>query len=88
MCMVSVIMDVKLDQWNTTYPYVQFPMLVPSRAEFDALKQEVEVLRKLLTAAKDYDKITNQPDCEKPEKVALVKRIAELVGVDLNDILG
>jgi len=36
--------------------------------------------------AKVFDAITEQPDCEVDEKVALIKRIAELVGVDLHDV--
>jgi hypothetical protein len=60
----------------------------PTREEFDALKREVEFMKGLLIRAKIYDEETNQRDCETEEKMALVRRIAELVGVDLNDILG
>lgn len=57
-----------------------------SQAEFDKLKREVEELKKLLEAAKAYDAATGQPDCETDEKVDLIKRVAELVGVDLEDL--
>lgn len=33
--------------------------------------------RRLLDAAKVYDTRTGQPDCEDPEKVALLKRIED-----------
>ncbi len=59
-----------------------------SRAEFDALRREMEELKKLLTAAKQFDEATGQPDCEMDEKVTLIKAIAKLVGVDLGDVFG
>ena len=57
-----------------------------SRAEFDALKAELESLKKLLKAAKIYDEETGQKDCEDPEKVAMFRKLAELVGVSMEDI--
>jgi hypothetical protein len=98
MCTVSNIGS----GWGGTFPgrypwiqpYVQpqttpIPAVIPgvSQAEFDRLKREVEELRKLLTAAKAFDAATGQPDCEVDEKVALIRRIAEFVGVDLGDVL-
>ena len=58
-----------------------------SREEFEALKKEVEMLKELLIAAKEYDKKTNQPSCHKEEKVEIIRKVAELVGVDLKDVL-
>ena len=58
----------------------------PSRAEFEALRAEMAELKKLLLAAKAYDAATGQPDCETDEKVALIKRLAELVGVDFSEV--
>ncbi len=95
MCMVSNIGD----GYGQTFPQ-NWPHFVPhvnpapnviiqqgvSEAEFDALKQEVEQLKKLLQAAKDFDKATGQPHCEMDEKVKLIKAIAKLVGVDLGDV--
>lgn len=60
----------------------------PSQAEFDALKKEVEELKKLLLAAKKFDEETGQPDCHMDEKVDLIKKIAKLVGVDMKDVFG
>lgn len=59
-----------------------------SRQEFDDLKKEVEELKKLLAAAKEYDKNTGQPDCEQGDKVEFIKRLADFLGVDLGDVFG
>ena len=87
MCMVSVVMDDFTRRQRDTWvqPFVQVPEV--TRLEFDALKAEVEELKKLLAAAKEYDKNTGQPDCEMEDKVALIKRIADAVGVDLSDVV-
>jgi hypothetical protein len=74
-------------QPNTTPNPVTITTLGVSQAEFDKLKNEVEELKKLLTAAKAFDAATGQPDCEVDEKVALIRKIAEFVGVDLGDVL-
>lgn len=95
MCAVSNIGDFYGRTVPERYPWVQpnLPNTVITlppeitKAEFDALKREVEELKKLLTAAKAFDAATGQPDCEQDEKVALLKRIAELVGVDLDEVL-
>ncbi len=97
MCMVSNIGD----NWPGTLPQ-KWPHIFPSepadtgqkiiiqsgvsQADFDALKREVEELKKLLLAAKEFDEKTGQPHCEMDAKVALIKRIAKVVGVDLGDV--
>jgi len=60
---------------------------VPTQEDFDALRREVLELRELLIAAKKFDEATGQQDCEQAEKVALIKQLAEFVGVDLEDVL-
>jgi hypothetical protein len=98
MCMVSNIGD----QWGKDFPdkwphFPQFPQPSPhvdwgpfvsdvSRAEFEALKREVEELKKLLQAAKKFDEATGQPHCEMDAKVALIKAVAKAVGVDMGDV--
>lgn len=59
----------------------------PTRAEFEALKKEMQELKELLKAAQKFDEATDQPHCEQDEKVALIKKFAEYVGVDLQDVL-
>lgn len=59
-----------------------------SRAEFEALKHDIEELKTLLLAAKQYDAATGQPDCEHDDKVALIRKVAEIVGVSMEDVFG
>lgn len=69
-------------------PITQWPPIPSvSRAEFDALKTEVEELKKLLAAAKKYDEATGQRECEQAEKIAFLKKLAEFVGIDLSEAL-
>lgn len=95
MCVVSMIGDHYNDKWrdldllknwpqpSTTQTY--YPPQV-SREEFDRLKAEVEEMKKLLIKAKIYDEENNEPNCEMEDKVALLKKVAEMVGVSLDDI--
>ena len=71
-------------------PMAPYPVHVitdgPTRAEFDALKKDMEELKKLLLAAKQYDESTGQPDCEMEDKVELITKIAKMVGVDMEQV--
>jgi|HubBroStandDraft_2_1064218.scaffolds.fasta_scaffold157973_4 hypothetical protein len=92
MCAVSNVGD----YWRTNdYPKWQYlPDIGPyggtipqdHSAEIAALRKEMEELKKLLKAAKEYDKAVGEPDCEMDEKVALIKKMAKLVGVDMSEV--
>ena len=102
MCVVSMVGDTFNDRWKDQFPqfipgdinphpdtrraFTYEPSI--TRAEFEALRREVELMKALLTRAKLYDEKNNEPDCEVEEKVALLKRVAEMVGVSLDDVLG
>jgi hypothetical protein len=96
MCAVSMIGDHFSRTWQQQYPQIiplPSPSLPPiqlgvSREEFDALRRDVQQMHELLRAAKRYDTEHGEPDCEMEEKVALLKRVAELVGVNLSDVFG
>jgi hypothetical protein len=95
MCTVSMVTDHYLDKWQphfqTLPPTWQVPPLGRlgiSRDEFDALRREVEELKSLLVRAKAYDERTGQPDCENDEKMETVRKIAALVGINLDDVIG
>lgn len=98
MCVVSMIGDHYRDIWTTPQrdgwhiPVQQptGPIILPSpisREEFDALKKEVMEMKALLKRAKDYDERNNEPECEVDEKMDLLRKVAKLVGVDLDDVI-
>ena len=92
MCVVSNVGDYWKDRLPNTYPWINpnpsqpFLYNQPTREEFEQLKQEIQELKLLLKAALRYDEKTNQPHCEQEEKIALIKKLAEYVGVDLSDV--
>lgn len=94
MCVISMIGDHYNDKWDPfkkinpyTIPTSDLErFLAPNRQEFEALKKEVEEMKKLLERALKYDIENNQPECEIEDKVALLKKVAELVGVSLEDV--
>lgn len=89
MCVVSNMGDYWKDRQWPSYPsYPNIPNPEVSREEFERLKKDIEELKQLLLAAKKYDEATNQPDCEMDDKVALIKKIADAVGVDLSEVFG
>lgn len=88
MCVVSMVGDHYSDRFNSQpYQFWQHYCEV-KREEFDALKAEVEEMKELLIAAKKIDEVTGQPDCEMEEKIELLKKVAEAVGVDLEEVFG
>lgn len=58
------------------------------KSDLDALRKEVEEMKALLNRALEYDKKNNEPHCEMEEKVALLKAVAKMVGVDLSEVFG
>jgi hypothetical protein len=64
----------------------QNPTLPASSSEVAALRADVLEMKAMLLAAQEYDRKTKQPDCQQEEKLALLRKIAELVGVDLSMI--
>lgn len=104
MCVVSMIGDHyhdKFKQWPGigTDPY-QSPgggigpnqtIVMPSpisRQEFDDLKRDVLEMKELLKRAKEYDERNNEPDCEVEDKMEVLRQVARLVGIDLDDVIG
>lgn len=94
MCTVSMIGDHYRDKWAPAAPAYpatpNIPLIINpvTREEFDALRRDVLEMKALLRRAKAYDEANGEPDCEMDEKLAVLKKVAELVGVDLSDVLG
>ncbi len=96
MCVLSMVGDHYSDKWREPYrefiqpvqwsPTYTIPQV--SREEFDALKTQVEELVALMKRAKRYDADNHEPDCETDEKMAVLRQVAKLVGVDLDKAIG
>lgn len=100
MCVVSMVSDQFNDQWKDWER--RLPTFTPNgpkitgepvplagyvtKAEFELLRREVELLRDLLVRAIEYDRRNNEPDCQVDEKIERLKKIAQLVGIDLDEI--
>jgi len=50
------------------------------------LKADMEEMKKLVKRALKYDADNNEPHCELDEKIDLIKKVAEMVGVDVSDL--
>ena len=95
MCVVSMIGQNYQDRFPGIYP--TFPNVTREefdklkreefdklkREELDKLKRELEELKKLLKAAKEFDEAAGQKECENADKVKFIKQVAEFVGVDI-----
>lgn len=57
-----------------------------TRQEFDELKALVLEMKADLVTARQQDIANNEPDCEMEEKVVLLKKIAKMVGVTLDEV--
>jgi len=87
MCVVSNIGNGFKQDWPTQWPHVDpLKPIEPqvSREEFNQLKRQMEELKELLKAAKKYDEATGQPDCEQGDKVELILKLAEQLGVEIS----
>lgn len=89
MCNVSQIMD----QWAPHFPSPSIypspntarppfvpapPSTGPTVVEPADLRELIAAFYKALDAARSFDRLTGQPDCEDPEKAKLLERVAEL----------
>lgn len=94
MCTVSNMGGTYQQTWPHRWPTIPQPtpyvVYTPTitREEFEALKREMELMKELLKAAKRYDVEHGEPDCEIDDKVEFLKQVAELVGVDLEEVFG
>lgn len=96
MCVVSMVGDHYRDTWGPQpwfepliNPVPQYPAPAPvSREDFDELKRQVMEMKELLKRAKEYDERNGEPECEIDEKMDLLRKVAKMVGIDLDDVIG
>lgn len=94
MCVVSMVMQHRYDEWNDrirwpsspfpdTNPFGQ-PLVPPAPVVVRPVTQEeVDEFRRLLERAREYDRKNNEPDCELDEKRQALKTLAKELGVDI-----
>lgn len=86
MCVISMVMDHYQPlipeitplgpTFGPTAPPIQYGW--PPSVDLVALRRLIDEFNAAVAAAKTVDKLTGQPDCEDPEKMKLVERVAEL----------
>jgi hypothetical protein len=81
MCVVSMIMDARFDDWQrraeSQLGQTAPPTITP------ITPQEVEEFRRLLDRAREYDRKHGEPDCELEEKRKKIKDLAKVLGVEV-----
>ena len=84
MCVLSMIIGHGQQRWPLPNPWVfpqspiqpwQQPVPPPALPNSD----DWEWFKKMVEAAKEYDRKTKQPDCEDPAKVDWMKRMTEIL---------
>lgn len=87
MCIVSIVTDDYLKKWpQQNNPYWADNFKTVTREEFDRLKKEFEKFKREAKQARQQDIAENNEDCEMAQKIEIVKKIANSLGVDLEDI--
>lgn len=98
MCVVSYVGDYWKDDFEDKWPHIYEKIITETspntidmnqfatKEDIAAIRREIEELKKLLKAAIKYDEATDQPHCEMEDKIDLIKKVAEMVGVDLSDL--
>lgn len=87
MCTVSMVYDHYQPRIPSNRPPYWPPAPaapVPDKTAANELRQLIAEFRKAVEAAKTVDRLTDQPDCEDPEKASLeerVRRLEELAGI-------
>lgn len=62
--------------------YTTFPQYA-TKEDIEELKIQIKALERLLMAAREYDKVTGQTDCEDVDKIKLIQDIADKLGVEI-----
>lgn len=102
MCVTSAMGDHYNDKWKDYFkPIPSLPASVfpnsgsinyavniqfATKQELYELRKEVLEMKEILKVAKLYDEKNNEPYCEMEAKVAMLKKVAELFGVSLEEI--
>lgn len=74
MCVVSAIIDNQINNWP------RHPAIGPTIYPQIPSQKELDEFRELLKKAKEWDRLTNQPNCESLEKIAKLKELCKELG--------
>jgi hypothetical protein len=80
MVMERALQPVNIPPQPYVYPWTIQPITIPPLISPEAIK----VLEKIMWKAKEYDRMTGQPDCEIDEKKEALQKIADGLGVKIN----
>jgi hypothetical protein len=84
MCVMSMVMEFKADEWWQRY-YVPPPFLTtPPILTPLPTPAEIDEFRRLLDRAREYDKKHGEPDCELEEKRHKLRKMADELGVEID----
>lgn len=94
MCVYSMIVDQKYDDWQRRYIQPPQPLTPPPFPWSEApwwpgyipalpTQTELDEFRRLLEAARAYDKRNKEPECEEAEKRKKLQELADLLGVKI-----
>ena len=87
MCVVSAVID-NYEQWRPDIFKGFEPVHVwATKQEIEELRKEIQMLKDILVKAKLFDDEIGQMDCEKVEKVAILKKIAKALDIDLDGVI-
>ena len=88
MCVASMVGDFYHEKWQqpfytwTTTNNIEYA----TKEDVESLRKEVLEMKELLKRAIKYDRDNGEPDCQLEEKIATLKKIAEIVGVDIEEV--
>jgi hypothetical protein len=57
-----------------------------TKEDIDALKKDLEELKSLVKRALKYDEENGEPECETEAKVAIIKSVADALGVEIEGL--
>ncbi len=89
MCVVSMVMEHKFNEWQQRFYPVYVPAqppypLVPPPSPPMPTQEEVDEFRRLLERAREYDRKNGEPDCELVEKRQKLQDMADSLGIEIN----
>lgn len=89
MCVVSMIGDYWTEKTLPNSPYrtwIYEPYRSYPEQDIDLLRKDLEELKLLIKAGQRYDEQLGEPHCEHKEKVELIKKLAKIAGVSMDEL--